>query len=106
MISEISSNEMKTLSIIPASYPAIAMAYMQGCAHANTSFKALHDTLHLYSDMPLLYMITWHVAISILTNCYRIVNLPLQKFTFTKNQTFYKNFSYTVKLWSHTVADQ
>ena len=65
---------------------------MHGYAHANTSFKALLDTLHLFSNMPLLYMITWHVAILILMNCYGIVNLLLQKFTFTENQTFYKRF--------------
>ena len=36
-----------------------------------------------------------HVAtirILILTNCYGITNLLLQKFTFTENQTFYKIF--------------
>ena len=45
-----------------------------------------------------------HVAaIRILTNCYGITNLLLQKFTFTENQTFLRNF-YTTKIWSHMVV--
>ena len=42
------------------------------------------------------------VRILFLPNCYGIANLLLQKFTFTENQTFLRNF-YTTKIWSHTV---
>ena len=34
------------------------------------------------------YMVTWHVDILIITNCYGIMNLVLRKFTFIENQTF------------------
>ena len=37
------------------------------------------------------------IRILILTNCYGITNLLLQKFNFTENQTFLQNF-YTTKI--------
>ena len=37
-------------------------------------------------------------------NCYGITNLLLQKFTFTENQTFLRNF-YITKIWSHMVLN-
>ena len=51
--------------------------------HINTSFEAVFEALHLFSDMPLYGHV---VDILIITNCYGFMNLSLQKFTLTKNQ--------------------
>ena len=47
-------------------------------------------------------MVPWYIAILILTNCYGIMNLLLQKLTVIENQTFLRKL-YTMKIWSHTV---
>ena len=55
-----------------------------------------------------IYLVACHkghvatIGILMLTNCYGITNLLLQKFTLIENQTFLRNF-YTTKIWSHTV---
>ena len=57
--------------------------------YANSSFKALPYVLHLFIILATLhYMVMWYVDVLILTNCYGIMNLLLQKVTFIENQTF------------------
>ena len=71
---------------------------------ANTSFEVLRSylMLHIYLAACHYYGHVAAICILILTNSYGIMNLLLQKFTFTENQTILQNF-YTTKIWSYTV---
>ena len=55
--------------------------------HVNTSFKALFDASHLFSNMPIYGHV---VVVLILMNCYGIMNLLRQRSM--KIRPFYENF--------------